>query len=242
MEAPHNVIWLLINVAEASDRLRDAQCQLKEQDFSWQRLDAVTPKSDDFVYEKSKTKWYRDLTDGEIACYLSHRKAWRQAIDSKADYLVVLEDDLIVQSPLKKVVDELIKSDLSWDMIKLFETRKKRSVVRSLSHDFDIVDTPTVPIATTGYIIKVSCLAKLLDSTSRFTRPIDVELKSYWELNLKIFSVYPPPIRISEDNNSTIGVRQGDFSPFQRLKKIKYNFFSSLRGRLGYLCRRMKRL
>ena len=157
MEAPHNVIWLLIIVAEASDRLRDAQSQLKEQDFSWQRLDAVTPKSDDFVYEKSKTKWYRDLTDGEIACYLSHRKAWRQAIDSKADYLVVLEDDLIVQSPLKKVVDELIKTDLSWDMIKLFETRNKRSVVRSLSHDFDIVDTPTVPIATTGYIIKVSC-------------------------------------------------------------------------------------
>ena len=43
MEAPHNVIWLLINVAEASDRLRDARSQLKEQDFSWQRLDAVTP-------------------------------------------------------------------------------------------------------------------------------------------------------------------------------------------------------
>ena len=97
--SPH-VIWLLINVAEAL--IVYVMLVAQEQDFSWQRLDAVTLKSDDFVYEKSKTKWYRDLTDGEIACYLSHRKAWRQAIDSKADYLVVLEDDLIVQSPLKR--------------------------------------------------------------------------------------------------------------------------------------------
>ena len=96
---------------------------------------------------------------------------------------------------------------------------RKGRLFDHLIMNFDIVDTPTVPIATTGYIIKVSCLDKLLDSTSRFTRPIDVELKSYWELNLKIFSVYPPPIRISEDNNSTIGVRQGDLSLFQRLKK-----------------------
>ena len=60
-------------------------------------------------------------------------------------------------------------------MIKLFETARKSRLFDHLVMIL-ILDTPTVPIATTGYIIKVSCLAKLLDSTSRFTRPIDVEL------------------------------------------------------------------
>ena len=41
----------------------------------------------------------------------------------------------------------------------------------------------------------------------------------------------------SDDNDSTIGVRQGDLSAAQRLGKIKYNLLSSLRARLGYILR-----
>jgi len=149
----------------------------------------------------------------------------------------VLEDDLVIDGPLKKITDEIIEADMSWDMVKLFETRKSRRELRSLESGVKIVDTPTMPIATTGYIVKVSSLSRLLESTMHFSRPIDVELKSYWELNLRIYSIYPPPIKISEDNDSTIGVRQGDLSTVQRLGKIKYNFLSSIRARLGYFFR-----
>ena len=228
---------LLINVDSATDRLQEAKTQLDKQDLHWERLEAVTPKSKEFVLPEAESKWYRELTNGEVACYLSHRKAWRKAIDAEVDYLIVLEDDLVIDGPLKKITDEIIEADMSWDMVKLFETRKSRRELRSLESGVKIVDTPTMPIATTGYIVKVSSLSRLLESTMQFSRPIDVELKSYWELNLRIYSIYPPPIKISEDNDSTIGVRQGDLSTVQRLGKIKYNFLSSIRARLGYFFR-----
>lgn len=237
MKSSHKVMCLLINVDSATDRLQEAKTQLDKQDLHWERLEAVTPKSKEFVLPEAESKWYRELTNGEVACYLSHRKAWRKAIDAEVDYLIVLEDDLVIDGPLKKITDEIIEADMSWDMVKLFETRKSRRELRSLESGVKIVDTPTMPIATTGYIVKVSSLPRLLESTMQFSRPIDVELKSYWELNLRIYSIYPPPIKISEDNDSTIGVRQGDLSTVQRLGKIKYNFLSSIRARLGYFFR-----
>ena len=237
MKSSHKVMCLLINVDSATDRLQEAKTQLDKQDLHWERLEAVTPKSKEFVLPEAESKWYRELTNGEVACYLSHRKAWRKAIDAEVDYLIVLEDDLVIDGPLKKITDEIIEADMSWDMVKLFETRKSRRELRSLESGVKIVDTPTMPIATTGYIVKVSSLSRLLESTMQFSRPIDVELKSYWELNLRIYSIYPPPIKISEDNDSTIGVRQGDLSTVQRLGKIKYNFLSSIRARLGYFFR-----
>ena len=237
MKSSHKVMCLLINVDSATDRLQEAKTQLDKQDLHWERLEAVTPKSKEFVLPEAESKWYRELTNGEVACYLSHRKAWRKAIDAEVDYLIVLEDDLVIDGPLKKITDEIIEADMSWDMVKLFETRKSRRELRSLESGVKIVDTPTMPIATTGYIVKVSSLSRLLESTMQFSRPIDVELKSYWELNLRIYSIYPPPIKIFEDNDSTIGVRQGDLSTVQRLGKIKYNFLSSIRARLGYFFR-----
>lgn len=237
MKSSHKVMCLLINVDSATDRLQEAKSQLDKQDLHWERLEAVTPKSEEFSLPEAGSKWYRELTNGEVACYLSHRKAWRKAIDAEVDYLIVLEDDLVIDGPLKKITDEIIEADMSWDMVKLFETRKSRRELRSLDSGVKIVDTPTMPIATTGYIVKVSSLPRLLESTKQFSRPIDVELKSYWELNLRIYSIYPPPIKISEDNDSTIGVRQGDLSTVQRLGKIKYNFLSSIRARLGYFFR-----
>ena len=241
MKSSHKVMCLLINVDSATDRLQEAKSQLDKQDLHWERLEAVTPKSEEFVLPEAESKWYRELTNGEVACYLSHRKAWRKAIDAEVDYLIVLEDDLVIDGPLKKITDEIIEADMSWDMVKLFETRKSRRELRSLESGVKIVDTPTMPIATTGYIVKVSSLPRLLESTKRFSRPIDVELKSYWELNLRIYSIYPPPVKISDDNDSTIGVRQGDLSAAQRLGKIKYNFLSSLRARLGYIFRSLSK-
>jgi len=238
MTGSRKIMCLLINMAGADHRLESARAQLDQDGMDWERLDAVTPESDDFVPVEAPSKWYPELTKAEVACYLSHRKAWRKALDRGADYLVVLEDDLITEGPLSRIVDEVIDADLSWDMIKLFETRKCRSVIRALDCGIRIVDTPTMPIATTGYVVRVSSLTDLLESTRDFRRPIDVELKSYWDLNLRIYSVYPPPIRISEDNVSTIGERKSQLTAQQRLGKTAYTLFSSARARLGYIYRR----
>lgn len=237
MNNPRKVMCLLINVDSQIDRFEEAKYQLKNQEINWVRLDAVTPWSNGFALPEIVSKWYRELTDGEVACYLSHKKAWRKALDDGADYLIVLEDDLIVEGSLKRITDEIIGADMSWDMVKLYGTRKMRRKLVTLACGVNIVDTPSLPIATTGYIVKVSILKRLLEMTEEFSRPIDVELKSYWELGLLIYSIYPPPITISENNDSTIGVRQGNLSVLQRLGKMKYNLFSSFRSRLEYLAR-----
>ena len=71
----------------------------------------------------------------------------------------------MIDGPLKQITDEIIEADLSWDMVKLFETRKSRRELRSLDSGVKIVDTPTMPIATTGYIVKVSSLLRYLSQS-----------------------------------------------------------------------------
>ena len=49
MTGSRKIMCLLINMAGADHRLESARAQLDQDGMDWERLDAVTPESDDFV-------------------------------------------------------------------------------------------------------------------------------------------------------------------------------------------------
>ena len=102
-----NINALVISVSSASERRAMQMRQLEKLDLSGDIMDAVTP--DDVPISELdgyRFSWARPLSNGEIACALSHRKAWQYAVNSK-EPILVLEDDVILSDDVAEVLKSL---------------------------------------------------------------------------------------------------------------------------------------
>ena len=90
----------LINLEGSAERLAAATAQLQAHRIAFERIAAVDgrklpPEQLQNAYQQGKAIAYmgRDLSPGEVGCYLSHIQAVRAFVASAADVGVVLEDD-----------------------------------------------------------------------------------------------------------------------------------------------------
>jgi|28_taG_2_1085356.scaffolds.fasta_scaffold00015_160 glycosyl transferase family 25 len=87
----------LINLDRSSDRLEDISRRLSAMNLTFERIPAVN--SDDIPDEQAERLLsYRSghlpLGKGEMGCFLSHRKVWKEIIDRGLTWAFVAEDDL----------------------------------------------------------------------------------------------------------------------------------------------------
>jgi glycosyl transferase family 25 len=102
-----NVDVLLINLRESPDRLRFQEQQFARLGILFKRLDAVEASSiGEDVYADVVCAWQRPISRGELACFLSHRVAWRRVVNSGRSALVV-EDDVLLSDNLVPVLSQL---------------------------------------------------------------------------------------------------------------------------------------
>ncbi|MGA7323464.1 MAG: glycosyltransferase family 25 protein [Rhodomicrobium sp.] len=85
---------LVINLDRSTDRLRDITQKLNGMNLAFERIAAVdgkdlTEQQKRAVYRKRL--WRRELTSGEIGCYLSHLKAIRYMLAKQMDRAIILE-------------------------------------------------------------------------------------------------------------------------------------------------------
>ena len=95
---------LVISVATATSRREMQLHQLEQLGLSGEIVDAVTP--DDLTAAELgnyRFSWARPLSNGEIACALSHRKAWGIAAKSNSPTLI-LEDDVLLSDDISDVL------------------------------------------------------------------------------------------------------------------------------------------
>src|SRR4051812_30992667 len=102
-----NVNVLLINLRQSSVRLRFQEQQFARLGIPFTRLDAADASSvADSAYADVVCAWQRPISRGELACFLSHRVAWRHVVDSGRSTLVV-EDDVLFSDNLVAVLSHL---------------------------------------------------------------------------------------------------------------------------------------
>ena len=92
----------IINLKRSTDRKRYITQEVSNytfMDIEW--MDAIDGKqlsqmeiSSSFNTEKFVSHYHRLPAKGEIGCTLSHRKCYRQLLDSNAPYALILEDDV----------------------------------------------------------------------------------------------------------------------------------------------------
>ena len=203
---------VFINLGRDAERRARIEKQLQSYKGEVQRLPAcwwrnLPPAEQDRLYSQSLNDavYYKPLVDGEKGCYASHLKAWERLLASDDEMLVVLEDDALLLPQFNDVIQAIARLDEPWDMVKLIgRSREKVQSHTSLVGGTRLVTYSRVPSMTSGYVVSRSGAAKLLAHRRPFGRPVDVDLRFWWECgDLRICGVLPAAIGLDETSASS---------------------------------------
>lgn len=144
-------------------------------------------------------QYKRPLSRPEIGCYLSHHALWRRIVDDNLDGAVILEDDFEADESLACVVDEIASAPPSGALVKLFSRKPAPGMtVASLKGGRRLIAPNRVPGLTLGYALDRTAAEMLLVNALPFSRPLDMDIKHWWEFGLPVLVVDPAPLRIGE--------------------------------------------
>lgn len=201
----------VINLARSTDRLDDVKRQFSGQSVAFERIDAIDGAA---MGAQALAAWYdpqqhmhyhKKLNPAEIACYLSHRKAWEIIIERELPFAVILEDDITITGDLQAVMADIATWPADWDYIKLAEHSRRRKVV--LTEKIGAAERVTyqkIPARTCAQVVSLAGAKKLLAASKTICRPIDIDLQYWWEKDLRIFGYQPYPVLPNMDWESEI--------------------------------------
>lgn len=126
---------LVINLDKATERMVFQEQQLNALNIEYDRLPAVsTDDLTDSTYQQYYATWERPLRRTEVACFLSHKKAWESVISENCPMLI-LEDDAVLAKNSPCVLKELEALD-NIDLTTLEARGRKKIVAKKSSSQF----------------------------------------------------------------------------------------------------------
>lgn len=214
----------IINLKENQQRLRNCEKQFSDLGLGFQLIEAVNGRDLSLaeiqnVYDSRKNKLHykASLVPSEIGCYLSHYNAWKKIADGPKEGGFVFEDDFNATDNLVNVIKVLSKDSMNdWDMVKLFSLNKnpKALSIREIDKSLKIVHPYKIPTCMIAYALTKDGARKLISRHSKIFRPVDEDMKYFWETGLRVSLIVPPPVTIGDQSVSvsTIGYDRKLFS------------------------------
>ena len=222
-----------INLARDTARRERLEAELARQGLQGTRFEAVwwadlsdAEQAQLYSAECNARQYHATLVNGEKGCYASHLRLWQQLLASGAPAMVVLEDDVALKDGFAALLEAISQRPQPWDMVKLIG--RERDTFRSsspLAQGVELVDYQRVPSLTAGYVISRQGAQKLCQSRLPFGRPIDVDLRYWWENDLAVLGVSPAALVLDETSfTSSIGSKANTVRLGQRWRKFKRQF------------------
>lgn len=190
------MLSLLINLAESKERLSKINCRLAELGLNFERIEAINGKllsqetkdllTYPFNHFESKVRFTRELTDGEIGCFLSHRKCWERLLSSNENFALILEDDIEIADIAVKYMnnDSWIPPSVEICQLSCLEAKQKGRInnkIITIDNFLQLVEPIyPIPLGTQCYIISRKVAKKALSLSERLPCPVDNFLFSPW--------------------------------------------------------------
>ncbi len=192
----------LINLDGSNERLESAKQQLDDIDWSFERFPAVDGRGkslssfENYDDQQARQILGRSLLNSEIGCYLSHYYCVSKFLESDADYLIILEDDMQLSDDFKAVTMQLLdflytKKDLEWYLINIAANKKK------LAKDIIQINNHTLwhayyfPILGLGLIWSRKGAEEFIEKGKTVTMPVDVFFQNWLSQSAKGLGVWP---------------------------------------------------
>ncbi len=160
------------------------------------RGESLAPWQREQLYSAAlnRQQYHRPLRLGEIGCYASHLAVWQALLESDEHCVAVFEDDVEVAPDMSWVLAAIARLGRGWDLIKLIGRPREKVLARSaLSPGHDLIRYRRVPSFTSAYVLHRRGAEKLLARRQPFGRPVDVDIRYWWECRLEILGVLPYP-------------------------------------------------
>ena len=164
-----------------------------------------------------------DMTDGEIACYLSHLQVYRRMVEQGIETALILEDDITCVANLKSVVEDVMRlSAPAWQVMRLQSTKQSVSMpdeargygkLVGKAGGREVFRIRTSVLGGCAYLIRSTAAAAMLARSRRIEMPIDQTLDRYWENGIVPYVVRPMPVWHDDRFPSEIGERGRRLAP-----------------------------
>jgi len=152
------------------------------------------------------------LRTSEVACFLSHRKAWQLIADGNASGAMVLEDDVVLDVPVFSNAFALVEQHVGGDDFVRFPYKNRETPSRTLANTGEtcLFEPKVCGLGMQAQYVGRSAARRLLDATKQFDRPVDTLLQQTWVTGQLNYTVWPSGVsEISGDiGGSTIGERK----------------------------------
>ena len=213
---------VVISLLRSPQRREKAGSELSRTSLNWSFLDAVDGSQlqsfpPEYKPHKVKRLLGFDMTQNEIGCFLSHKKAW-QACVLKNEPTLIFEDDFILLPHFEKTLQLLLTEFHDWQLIRLQSLAKSdHHIVKDLG-EISIVKNLSDPIGATAYIVKPEAARILIEHAKDIYEPLDHFLEHKSKHGVEMLAVDPYPVDISRAQ-STISDRPNDRKPIKGLRK-----------------------
>lgn len=236
---------LFINLDHDTERRQRLEAELARLQVLGKRFPAVLwsalPSAEqDRLYSATlnRQQFHKPLVNGEKGCYASHLAVWRWLLDSTHDCVVVLEDDVRLRDDFGDVCEAIAALPAErWDMVKLIGRaglgrREKLVRLEPLCQGHELQHYRRLPSLTAGYVLNRRGAAKLLASRIPFGRPIDVDLRHWWESqNLQVLGIDPAVLELDDTSlESSIGPKAKEADWRTRWRKFRHKLRYTLRN------------
>ena len=212
---------VVINLDRSVDRLAHVRAQLDAHGLTFHRLAAtdartlsVAERNHFYSESLNRARYHKPLSTGEIACYISHIRAWQLVMAGPWDYAVILEDDVRLGANFTHTLAQISRLPSDWDVIKLGSISRKPIIKKqTLPGGLSLCAYAKVPICTHAQAISRRGATKLLTHAMPFGRPVDVNLQYTWESDTVVFGLEPYCTHVTDELESEIGKFTGRESP-----------------------------
>jgi glycosyl transferase family 25 len=239
--APQSLKVFVISLDRAADRRAHMLGLLSRLGLEAEIVSAVDGRTltaaDRSQYDSrlARLNYRSEMTDTEIACYLSHYRLYERICREELPLTLILEDDIDIAPNFMEVIGALAaQPDPPWSVVRL-QTQRGKLIHPTTEHchgrlvcdlgGSGLYQLGAHVLGGCAYLMRLSAAQTMVTYARTISRPIDQTLDRFWENGIVPYIVRPFPVRQHADFCSEIGVRGKAAYVYERR-------VDALRGRL----------
>ncbi|CAM1648492.1 Glycosyl transferase [Bartonella apis] len=158
------------------------------------------------------------LSKNEIACFLSHRRAWQKIVDEGMDAGFIIEDDVALDERFDEVFRFAVEEADEESFIRFPFRVRETGKINAEKGDIKLIRPTEIGLGQVAQLVGRNAARKLLDATATFDRPVDTTEQLYWKTGVHPEVILPPVVReiSAELGGSTIKSKHSLFARLYR--------------------------
>ncbi|WP_415182276.1 glycosyltransferase family 25 protein [Phaeovulum sp.] len=244
MKALRNIPPILVlSLRSELGRRATVSAEMARHELNFQFFEAIDGSRQDAsalmqVYDAARNmrQFKRSLSIGEVACAMGHRAMWQEVAQGPAPVVLICEDDLEFTAP---PIEFLAAAQAAGSVLEEIIVKIDGPVLSGKRlgclGGVDLVLTTRLPPRTTAYLIGRKAAARLLQKSGPVARPVDMDLKWYWEHGVPVLVTHPRLVAERAETTSSLTAGRSALRPGSYLARLWRNLAYQSRMDAGRL-------